>query len=147
MQFFHSFAEVVRKAAQEHAALTNKFTTQQVLTMSGILLSAEYKSTRMRSNKVSGWNIFLSEAKADIPDHIRCPTKEEDGLRPKFTGEYTKVLAEQWPQHREEYMKRADIINKKGETLNKVSLALSQKRTINKLKMLVGHTWKLGTTE
>jgi len=90
--------------------------------------------------------LFLSEAKADIANHIRCPTKG-DGLRPKFTGEYTKVAAEQWPQHREEYMKRADIINKKRETLNKVSLALSQKRKINGLKMLVGHTWKFSTTE
>jgi len=63
--------------------MTNKFTTQQVLKMSGILLSVEYKSTRMRSSKVSGWNLFLSEAKADIPDHIHCPTKG-DVLRPKF---------------------------------------------------------------
>jgi len=62
-----------------------------------------------------------------------------DGLCPKFTGEYTKVVAEQWPQHREEYMEKASIINKKGETLTKVSLALRQKRTINKLKMLVSH--------
>jgi len=92
--------EIIHKAAQERAAVTNKFTAQQVLKMSGILLSAEYKSTRMRNNKVSRWNLFLSEAKADIPDHIRCPTKG-DGLCPTFTGEYTKVVAEQWPQHRE----------------------------------------------
>lgn len=138
MQFFQSFVGTIQKAAQEHAAMTNKFTSQQILKMSGILLSAEYKSTRMQSNKVSGWNLFLSEAKADIPDHIHCPTKG-DGLRPKFTGEYTKVLAEQWPQHREEYMERADIINKNGETLTKVSLALRQKRAINKLKKLVCH--------
>ena len=98
MHFFQSFVEIIHKVAQERAAVTNKFTAQQVLKMSGILLSAEYKSTRMRNNKVSGWNLFLSEAKADIPDHIRCPTKG-DGLRPKFTGEYTKVVAEQWPQH------------------------------------------------
>jgi len=36
-------------------------------------------------------------------------------------------------------MEKAGIINKKGETLTKVSLALCQKRTINKLKMLVRH--------
>ena len=138
MHFFQSFVEIIHEAAQEHAAVTNKFTAQQVLKMSGILLSAEYKSTRMRNNKVSKWNLFLLDAKVDIPDHIRCPTKGE-GLRPKFTGEYTKVVAEQWPQHREEYMEKAGIINKKGETLTKVSLALRQKRTINKLKMLVRH--------
>jgi hypothetical protein len=138
MQFFESFVEIIQKAAQEHAATTSKFTTQQILKMAGILLSAEYKSTRMQSNKVSGWNLFLSEAKADIPGHIRCPTKV-DGLCPKFTGEYTKVVAEQWPQQREEYMKRADAINKTGETLTKVALALRQKRTINKLKKLVCH--------
>jgi len=65
--------------------MTNKFTTQQVLKMSGILLSAEYKSTRMRSSKVSGWNPFLSEAKADIPDHIHCPTKGM-GFAPSSIG-------------------------------------------------------------
>jgi len=138
MHFFQSFVEIIHKAAKEHAAVTNKFTAQRVLKMSGVLLSAEYKSRSMRNNKVSGWNLFLSEAKADIPDHIRCPTKG-DGLRPKFAGEYTKVDAEQWPQHREEYMEKAGIINKKDETLTKVSLALRQKRTINKLKMLVCH--------
>jgi len=62
--------------------MKNKFTTQQVIKTSGILLSAEYKSTRMRSNKVSGLNLF---AKADIPDHIRCPTRG-DGLRPSSIG-------------------------------------------------------------
>jgi len=128
--------ETIRKAAQEHAAKTGKSTAKQILKMTGSLLTAEFKSARMKCNKVSGWNLFLSEVKADVPDHIRNPRKA-DGLRPKFTGEYTKLAAEQWPDHRDEYMRKADIINKTGETVTKVPMALHQKRTIKKLKGLV----------
>jgi hypothetical protein len=130
--------ESIREAAEERAAMTNKFTTQQILKMSGILLSAEFKSARVKSNKVSAWNLFQSEVKADIADHIRSPTVV-DGLRPKFTGEYAKVVAEQWPDHRDKYVEKANAINKAGETLTKVPMALHQKRTIKKLKELVCH--------
>jgi hypothetical protein len=139
MQFFQSFVEKIREAAQERAAMTNKFTAQQILKMSGILLSAEFKSTRMKSSKVSAWNLFQSDMKATIPDNIRCPT-QSDGLRPKFTGEYAKTVAEQWPDHRDEYMEKANVINKAGDTLTKVPIALHQKRTVKKLTELVCHS-------
>jgi len=142
MQFFQSFVETIREAAQEHAAMTNKFTADQILKMSGIMLSAEFKFARMKRNKVSAWNLYQSEVKADIPDHIRCPVKP-DGLRPKFTGEYAKVVAEQWPDRKDEYIEKARSINESGKTLTTVSAALHQKRTLKKLKELVCHcdTW------
>ena len=128
--------ETIREAAQEQAAMTNKYTAQQIMKMSGILLSAEFKSARMKSPKVSAWNMFQSDMKAAVPDHIRCPT-QSDGHRPKFTGEYAKIVAEQWPDHRDEYMKKANIINKAGNALTKVPLGLHQKRAVKKLTELV----------
>jgi len=74
--------------------MTNKYTAQQILKMSSILLSAEFKSARMKSSKVSAWNMFQSDMKAAIPDDMRCPT-QSDGHRPKFTEEYAKMVAEQ----------------------------------------------------
>jgi hypothetical protein len=138
MQFFQSFVEEIRELAQARAATTDKFTAQQILKMSGILLSAEFKSARIKPSKVSAWNLFQSDMKATIPDNIRCPT-QSDGLRPKFTGEYAKTVAEQWPDHRDEYMEKADTINKAGNTLTKVPLGLHQKRTVKKLADLVCH--------
>jgi D-lyxose ketol-isomerase len=135
MQFFQSFVEKIRKTAQDQAAKTDKFTAQQILRMSGILLSAEFKSARIKSSKVSAWNLFQSDMKAAVPDHIRCPT-QSDG-RHKFTGEYAKMVAEQWPEHRDEYMEKADVINRGGNTLTKVPLRLHQKRTAKKLTELV----------
>jgi D-lyxose ketol-isomerase len=136
MQFFQSFVEKIRKTAQDQAAETDKFTAQQILRMSGILLSAEFKSARIKSSKVSAWNLFQSDMKSAVPDHIRCPT-QSDGLRHKFTGEYAKMVAEQWPEHRDEYMEKADVINRGGNTLTKVPLGLHQKRTVKKLTELV----------
>ena len=86
MQFFQSFVETIREVAQEHAAMTNKLTADQILKMSGIMLSAEFKFARMKRNEVLAWNLHQSVVKADIPDHVRCPVKA-DGLGPKFTGE------------------------------------------------------------
>jgi hypothetical protein len=121
--------------------MTNKFTADQILKMSGIMLSAEFKSARMK-RKVSAWNLYQSEAKADIPDHVRCPIKP-DGLRPKFTGEYAKVVAEQWPDRKDEYIEKARSINEAGGTLIRVPMVLRQKRTLKKLKELVCHPWHL----
>lgn len=116
--------------------MTNKFTAQQILKMSGVLLSAEFKSARMKSNKVSAWNLYQSEVKADIPEHIRRPTKS-DGIRPKFTGDYAKVVAAQWPDVKGEYMEKARILNEAGEALTAVPMALHQKRMVKKLDNLV----------
>jgi len=136
MLFFQSFVETVREAAQERAAMTNKYTAQQILNMSGILLSAEFKSARMKSSKVSGWTMFQSDMKAAIPDDICCPT-QSDGHRPKFTREYAKMVVEQWPDHRDEYMEKANMINKAGNTLTKVPLGLHQKQAVKKVTELV----------
>jgi hypothetical protein len=130
--------DTIQKEAEKYAAMTSKFTTRQILKMSGILLSAEFKSARVKSNKVSAWNLFQSEVKADVANHIRSPTVV-DGLRPKFTGEYAKVVAERWPDHRDKYVEKANVINKTGKKLIKVPMALRQKRTIKKLKELVCH--------
>jgi hypothetical protein len=124
--------------AQGRAATTTKFTAQQILKMSGILLSAEFKSARMKPSKVSAWFLFQSDMKATVPDNIRSPT-QSDGLQPKFTGEYAKTVAERWPDRRDEYMEKANVINKAGDTLTKIPIALHQKRTVKKLKELVCH--------
>jgi hypothetical protein len=55
------------------------------------------------------------------------------------TGEYAKTVAEQWPDRRDEYMEKANVINKAGEKLTKIPMALHQKRTVKKLKELVCH--------
>jgi hypothetical protein len=47
------------------------------------------------------------------------------------------MVAEQWPEHRDEYMEKADVINRGGNTLTKVPLGLHQKRTVKKLTELV----------
>jgi len=136
MLFFQSFVETIWEAAQERAAMTNNYTAQQTLKMSGILLSAEFKSPRMKSSKISAWNIFQSDMKAAIPDDICCPT-QSDRHRPKFTGEYTKMVAKQWPDHRDEYMEKANMINKAGNTITKVPLRLYQKRAVKQRTELV----------
>jgi len=106
------------------------------------MLSAEFKSARTKRNKVSAWNLYQSEVKADIPDHIRCPIIP-DGLRPKFTGEYAKVVAEQWSDRKDEYKEKARNINEAGGSLSRVPMVLRQKRTLKKLKELVRHQWHL----
>jgi hypothetical protein len=138
MQFFQSFVQTIRKLAQDWAATTDKFTAQQILKMSGILLPAEFKSARMKSSKVSAWNLFQSDMKATVPDEIRCPTKL-DGLRPQFSRGYTKVVAEQWPDYRDEYTEKANNINKVGDKITKVPIAQHQKRMVKKLSELVCH--------
>jgi hypothetical protein len=138
IQFFQSFVEIIRKKAQEQATTTSKFTAQQILKMSGILLSAEFKSTRMKNSKVSAWNMFQSDMKVAVPDDVRCPMRS-DGLRPKFTGEYAKTVAEKWPDHRDSYMEKARIINEAGNKITEVPLGLHQKRTLKKLTELVCH--------
>ena len=136
MLFFQSFMETIWEAFQERAAMTNNYTAQQILKMSGILLSPEFKSARMKSSKVSAWNMIQSDMKAAIPDDIRCPT-QSDRYWPKFTGEYAKMVAEQWPDHRDEYMEKANMIDKDDNTITKVPLRLHQKRAVKKRTELV----------
>jgi len=62
---FRRSCETIRKAAEERAVMNNKFTTQHTLKISSILLSAEFKSAWVKSNKVSAWKPL------SIADHIR----------------------------------------------------------------------------
>jgi len=81
----------IRESAQDHAAKTNKFTAQPILKMSGIILSTQFRSARVKTNKVSIWNLYQSDVKEDIPEHIQYPAKT-DGNRPKFTRDYAKAV-------------------------------------------------------
>jgi len=92
----------------------------------------------MKTNKVSVWNLYQSDVKEDIPEHIRYPAKT-DGNRPKFTGDYAKAVMQQWPDKKAEYMEKARIMNGAGETLIAVPMALHQKRMLTKLKEQVCH--------
>jgi len=106
--------------------------------MSGILLTAEFTSSRMKSNKVSVWNLYQSDVKEDIPVHIRRPAKT-DGSRPKFTGDYANAVTQQWPDKKAEYMEKAHVINEASEMLTAVPMVLHQKRMLTKLKEQVCH--------
>ena len=92
----------------------------------------------MKSNKVSAWNLYQSDVKEDIPEHIRHSAKI-DGSRPKFTGDYAKAVAQQWPDKKAEYMEKACVINEAGEMLTAVPMVLHQKRMLTKLKEQVCH--------
>jgi len=134
--FLRTFSESEMQLAEEKAGENSQFTVKQLLNYAGIVISTQ--SYRLKTTKKqSPWNLFLAEAKADVPIQLQQPKKVESAGKLQFDGKYTKHLSMQYKERKEEYTEKARQINELGLKQLVGPSATLQKKLLKQLRELV----------
>jgi hypothetical protein len=106
--FVDSFVQRINELAQEAVAGQSKFSATELLELARFRMAS--KAPRPLSNKVNPFNLFLKERKGDDNADLRKPAPGVAGInkgRPTLTGDYPKMMAEEYKERKAEFQQKA----------------------------------------
>lgn len=120
--------------AQDLARANSNYSTAEILERSLAITTSA--SARLKSKKVSGWQVAMAEEKHLVaPDILMPRAREGHNGRKGFDGRYAKHVAEVYrdPAKREYYEGRAADINSDVRVGSLDSVLSTQKKSLKKL--------------
>jgi len=127
------FADKVLVMAQVLARTTTEYTAMQNLEHVSTATTSEV--SRLRSNKMSAWNLAMREEKESVSADLRrakagCGYKGRLG----FTEEYAKEVANVYEEKREYYEEKVKEMNEEGRVCTMESLKRVQTKGVKLLR-------------